>query len=31
MFTRVYVKKDGRWQSVNFQQTPIGQPWNDEP
>lgn len=26
MFTRVYVKKDGRWQSVAFQQTPIGQP-----
>jgi len=23
MFTRVYVKKDGRWQSVAFQQTPI--------
>jgi ketosteroid isomerase-like protein len=26
MFTRVYVKKDGRWQAVAFQQTPIGQP-----
>ena len=23
MFTRVYVKKDGKWQSVAFQQTPI--------
>lgn len=23
MFTRVYVKKNGRWQSVAFQQTPI--------
>src|SRR5437867_1089765 len=23
MFTRVYVKKAGRWQSVAFQQTPI--------
>ena len=23
MFTRVYVKKDGRWQAVAFQQTPI--------
>jgi ketosteroid isomerase-like protein len=23
MFTRVYVKKDGKWQSVSFQQTPI--------
>ena len=23
LFTRVYVKKDGRWQSVAFQQTPI--------
>lgn len=22
-FTRVYVKKDGKWQSVAFQQTPI--------
>ena len=25
MFTRVYVKKDGRWQSVAFQQTPVKQ------
>jgi ketosteroid isomerase-like protein len=23
MFTRVYVKKDGRWQSVAYEQTPI--------
>ena len=23
MFTRVYVKKNGKWQSVAFQQTPI--------
>jgi hypothetical protein len=23
MFTRVYVKKDGKWKSVAFQQTPI--------
>jgi ketosteroid isomerase-like protein len=23
LFTRVYVKKDGRWQSVAFQQTPL--------
>jgi ketosteroid isomerase-like protein len=23
LFTRVYVKKDGKWQSVAFQQTPI--------
>lgn len=23
MFTRVYVKKNGKWQSVSFQQTPI--------
>jgi ketosteroid isomerase-like protein len=23
MFTRVYVKKDGKWQSVAFQQTPV--------
>ena len=23
LFTRVYVKKDGRWQAVAFQQTPI--------
>jgi ketosteroid isomerase-like protein len=23
MFTRVYVKKSGKWQSVSFQQTPI--------
>ena len=26
LFTRVYVKKDGRWQSVAFQQTPIVSP-----
>jgi ketosteroid isomerase-like protein len=26
MFTRVYVKKDGRWQSVAFQQTRISNP-----
>jgi ketosteroid isomerase-like protein len=26
MFTRVYVKKDGKWQSVAFQQTPIAAP-----
>ena len=26
MFTRVYVKKDGKWQSVAFQQTPIVAP-----
>jgi len=26
MFTRVYVKKDGKWQSVSFQQTPIVAP-----
>ena len=24
LFTRVYVKKNGRWQSVQFQQTPAG-------
>jgi hypothetical protein len=23
MFTRVYVKKGGKWQSVAFQQTPV--------
>jgi ketosteroid isomerase-like protein len=23
MFTRVYVKKDGKWKSVAFQQTPV--------
>jgi ketosteroid isomerase-like protein len=23
LFTRVYVKQDGRWQSVAFQQTPV--------
>jgi ketosteroid isomerase-like protein len=26
MFTRVYVKKGGKWQSVAFQQTPIVAP-----
>jgi ketosteroid isomerase-like protein len=26
LFTRVYVKKNGRWQSVAFQQTPIASP-----
>ena len=26
MFTRVYVKKNGKWQSVAFQQTPIVAP-----
>jgi ketosteroid isomerase-like protein len=26
MFTRVYVKKDGRWQSVAFQQTRVSNP-----
>jgi ketosteroid isomerase-like protein len=26
MFTRVYVKKNGKWQSVSFQQTPIVAP-----
>jgi len=26
MFTRVYVKKNGRWQSVAFQQTPVVAP-----
>ena len=26
MFTRVYVKKNGKWQSVAFQQTPIVNP-----
>ncbi len=26
VFTRVYVKKDGRWQSVSFQQTRIANP-----
>jgi len=26
LFTRVYVKKDGRWQSVAFQQTPVVSP-----
>ena len=26
MFTRVYVKRDGKWQSVAFQQTPIVAP-----
>jgi len=26
LFTRVYVKKDGRWQSVSFQQTRISNP-----
>jgi ketosteroid isomerase-like protein len=26
MFTRVYVKKNGKWQSVAFQQTPIAVP-----
>jgi ketosteroid isomerase-like protein len=26
MFTRVYVKKDGRWQSVAFQQTRVSKP-----
>jgi len=26
LFTRVYVKKDGKWQSVAFQQTPIVNP-----
>ena len=26
MFTRVYVKKNGKWQSVAFQQTPIAAP-----
>jgi ketosteroid isomerase-like protein len=26
MFTRVYVKKGGKWQSVAFQQTPIAAP-----
>ncbi len=26
MFTRVYVKKDGRWQSVAFQQTLVSKP-----
>jgi hypothetical protein len=26
LFTRVYVKKDGRWQAVALQQTPIRQP-----
>ncbi|MEP6643317.1 MAG: nuclear transport factor 2 family protein [Acidobacteriaceae bacterium] len=26
MFTRVYVKKDGRWQSVAFQQTRVANP-----
>jgi ketosteroid isomerase-like protein len=26
MFTRVYVKKNGKWQSVAFQQTPIVTP-----
>jgi Domain of unknown function (DUF4440) len=26
MFTRVYVKKGGRWQSVGFQQTRMSQP-----
>jgi len=25
LFTRVYVKKDGRWQSVAFQQTAVSQ------
>jgi ketosteroid isomerase-like protein len=26
MFTRVYVKKDGKWKSVAFQQTPVVAP-----
>ena len=26
MFTRVYVKKDGRWQSVAYQQTAVAKP-----
>lgn len=26
MFTRVYVKKNGKWQSVAFQQTPVAAP-----
>src|SRR5438105_2630163 len=26
-FTRVYVKRDGRWQSVAFQQTKIAEPY----
>jgi ketosteroid isomerase-like protein len=26
MFTRVYVKKNGKWQSVAFQQTPVVAP-----
>ena len=26
LFTRVYVKKDGRWQSVSFQQTRVSNP-----
>ena len=26
MFTRVYVKKEGRWQSVAFQQTRVSNP-----
>lgn len=26
MFTRVYVKKDGHWQSVALQQTPVSTP-----
>ena len=26
LFTRVYVKKDGGWQSVAFQQTPVATP-----
>jgi len=26
MFTRVYVKKDGQWQSVAFQQTRVSNP-----
>jgi hypothetical protein len=25
-FTRVYVKKEGRWQSVAFQQTRVSKP-----
>jgi ketosteroid isomerase-like protein len=26
LFTRVYVKKNGKWQSVAFQQTPVATP-----
>jgi ketosteroid isomerase-like protein len=26
LFTRVFVKRDGRWQAVAYQQTPVGDP-----